>query len=166
MFHGVSKRFSCWASLWTTVSTSTNALVGIPRGMWPWISGCFCVTYWIIMPLVVTSFSTWDVFVGEVRMGFVYERSNELAKKMIKVDMTTANSSQNGKNTIVKAIIWEFGIFTYVYLTTKYQMMTSFARISIKKNWETLRKSYIRISWLAKPGADEISQASSSMARG
>lgn len=52
-------------------------------------------------------------------MGFVYERSNELAKKMIKVDMTTANSSQNGKNTIVKAIIWDLGIFTYVYLTTK-----------------------------------------------
>lgn len=54
-------------------------------------------------------------FVGEVRMRFVDERSNELAKKMIKVHMTTANSSQNCKSTIVKAIIWEFGMFTYVY---------------------------------------------------
>ena len=41
-------------------------------------------------------------------MGFVYERSDELAKKMIKVHITTANPSQNCKNTIRKAMIWGY----------------------------------------------------------
>ena len=43
-------------------------------------------------------------------MGFVYERSDELAKKMIKVHITTANPSQNCKSTITirKAMIWGY----------------------------------------------------------
>ena len=45
---------------------------------------------------------------GEVRMGFVYERSDELANKMIKVHMTTSNPSQNRKSTIRKAMIWGY----------------------------------------------------------
>lgn len=37
-------------------------------------------------------------------------------------------------------------------------MIPSFAGFPSNKYWETLRKSYISgLSWLAKPGADEIS---------